>query len=292
MRRGADGALLFVGRADTQVKLHGHRIELGEIETALERLPAVRRAAVVVDGEGVRARLVAFLEQHGAEQHEPAQPGAEQHEPAQPGALAAPAELREQLRRTLPGYAVPSLLVTLDALPLTANGKVDRRALPVPEAVPAAGGPADGPAGGAEPPVGPTEERIAALLAELLGTGPVGRHEDLFDRGAHSLLLARFAERARAEFGAELPLHRLFDRPTVAAVAALVDAAVARPGRAAAAGRPGPTRVDRSRYAVGRGSDGALRPALAGASAGGPSAGVPAAVGRSAAVPSTAGEGR
>ncbi|MFJ3794139.1 amino acid adenylation domain-containing protein [Kitasatospora sp. NPDC090091] len=260
VRRGPDGALLFVGRADSQVKLHGHRIELGEIETALERLPAVRRAAVVVDGEGVRARLVAFLEQHGT-----AQDGA-----LQQGAPAAPGELREQLRRTLPGYAVPSLLVTLDALPLTANGKVDRRALPVPAAGPATGGPADGPSGGAEPPVGPTEERIAALLAELLGTGPVGRHEDLFDRGAHSLLLARFAERARAEFGAELPLHRLFERPTVAAVAALVDAAVAQPGRAAAAGRPGLTRVDRSRYAVGRGSDGALRPALAGASAGGP----------------------
>ncbi|WP_395293021.1 amino acid adenylation domain-containing protein [Kitasatospora hibisci] len=267
VRRGADGALLFVGRDDTQVKLHGHRIELGEVETALERLPAVRRAAVVVDGEGVRARLVAFLEQHGAEQQDPER----EYPPAPPG------ELREQLRRTLPGYAVPSLLVTLDALPLTANGKVDRRALPVPEA-----GPADGPSGGAEPPVGPTEERIAAVLADLLGTGPVGRHEDLFDRGAHSLLLARFAERARAEFGAELPLHRLFERPTVAAVAALVDAAVARPGRAGVAGRPGLTRVDRSRYAVSRGSDGALRPAFAGASSGGPSSGAP----------STTGEGR
>ncbi|MCG6498018.1 non-ribosomal peptide synthetase [Kitasatospora sp. A2-31] len=292
VRRGPDGALLFVGRADTQVKLHGHRIELGEVETALERLPAVRRAAVVVDGEGVRARLVAFLEQHGAAQQgaaqqDPAQHGAGQEDPARERPFAAPGELREQLRRTLPGYAVPSLLVTLDALPLTANGKVDRRALPVPEAGPAAGGPADRPAGGAEPPLGPTEERIAALLAELLGTGPVGRHEDLFDRGAHSLVLARFAERARAEFGAELPLHRLFERPTVAAVAALVDAAVARPGRAGVAGRPGLTRVDRSRYAVSRGSDGALRPALAGASAGGPSTDRP-----STGNPSTSGEGR
>ncbi|MEU3574567.1 non-ribosomal peptide synthetase [Kitasatospora sp. NPDC036755] len=245
VRRGPGGALLFVGRADTQVKLHGHRIELGEIEVALEALPTVRRAAVVVDGEGARARLVAFLERHGADRP----------------ALPAPAELRELLRRTLPGYAVPSLLLTLEELPLTANGKVDRRALPAPEAA----GPDTGPSGAAEQPVGPTERRIAALLAELLGTGPIGRHENLFDRGAHSLLLARFTERARAEFGAELPLHRLFERPTVAAMAVLVDAAP-RADRAGTAGRPGPVRVDRSRYAVNRGSDGALRPVLAGAS--------------------------
>ncbi|MFJ4192152.1 amino acid adenylation domain-containing protein [Kitasatospora sp. NPDC089509] len=262
VRRGPDGALLFVGRADTQVKVHGHRIELGEIEVALERLPAVRRAAVVVDGTGAGARLVAFLEQHRAQEH---------------GRSATPAELREQLRRTLPGYAVPALLVTLDELPLTTNGKVDRRALPAPEAAPAQ----DGTGGAAEPPAGPTEERIAALLADLLGTGPIGRHEDLFDRGAHSLLLARFAERARTEFGAELPLHRLFERPTVAAVAALVDTA-ARERRTAGPARPGLTRVDRSRYAVSRGTDGTLRPRPAAASAS-----VSATT-----VASTAGEGR
>ncbi|MFI0982045.1 amino acid adenylation domain-containing protein [Streptomyces sp. NPDC021093] len=241
VRRGPDGALLFVGRADTQVKLHGHRIELGEIETALERLPSVRRAAVVVDGEGARARLVGYLEQHGTP--------------------AVPAELRELLRRTLPGYAVPSLLVTLDELPLTANAKVDRRALPAPEA--------PRPTGAVEQPVGATEQRIAALLAELLGAERIGRHEDLFERGAHSLLLARFAERLRAEFGAAPSLHLLFDRPTVAAVAALVDAsadAVDRRGTAPAA-RPAPARVDRARYAVSRGADGALRPVLTGAAA-------------------------
>ncbi|MEV6975746.1 amino acid adenylation domain-containing protein [Kitasatospora sp. NPDC093806] len=241
VRRGADGALLFVGRADTQVKLHGHRIELGEIETALERLPSVRRAAVVVDGEGATARLVAYLEQHDPEQR------------------ATPAELRESLRRTLPGYAVPSLLVTLDALPLTANGKVDRRALPAPEDTATDGTSTDA----VEEPVGATERRIAALLAELLGTERIGRHENLFDRGAHSLLLARFAERARGEFGAALPLHRLFERPTVAAVAALVDAAAAGPAPEASAARPVLGRVDRSRYRVSRGSDGALRPAPA-----------------------------
>ncbi|MFB7468605.1 amino acid adenylation domain-containing protein [Streptomyces sp. NPDC056224] len=238
VRRGADGALLFVGRSDTQVKLHGHRIELGEIETALERLPSVRRAAVVVDGEGARARLVGYVEQHGTP--------------------AAPAELRELLLRTLPGYAVPSLLVTLDELPLTANAKVDRRALPAPET--------HRTTGTVEEPVGATEQRIAALLAELLGTERIGRHEDLFDRGAHSLLLARFAERLRAEFGVAPQLHQLFDRPTVAAVAALVDAAAQRPG-AAPVRRPAPARVDRTRYAVSRGSDGALRPVLSGAAA-------------------------
>ncbi|MFJ5679589.1 amino acid adenylation domain-containing protein [Streptomyces sp. NPDC093097] len=241
VRRGPDGALLFVGRADTQVKVHGHRIELGEIETALERLPAVRRAAVVVDGAGARARLVGYLEQHGTP--------------------VAPAALREELRRTLPGYAVPSLLVTLDELPLTANAKVDRRALPAPEAAPTAGA--------LEEPVGATEQRIAALLAELLGAERIGRHEDLFERGAHSLLLARFAERIRAEFGQAPPLHRLFERPTVAAVAALVDTAVERPAQDAPTGRPALARVDRARYAVRRGADGVLRPALTGAVPGG-----------------------
>ncbi|MFJ7209119.1 amino acid adenylation domain-containing protein [Streptomyces sp. NPDC098789] len=236
VRRGLGGELLFVGRSDTQIKLHGHRIELGEIETALERLPAVRRAAVVVDGEGARARLVGYLEQHGSP--------------------ATPAALREELRRTLPGYAVPSLLVTLDELPLTANAKVDRRALPEPETVRSSGV--------VEEPVGPTEQRIAAMLAELLGAERIGRHEDLFDRGAHSLLLARFAERLRAEFGAAPALHLLFDRPTVAAVAALVEAADRGPGSVPAA-RPAPVRVDRGRYAVSRGSDGALRPVLTGA---------------------------
>ncbi|MEV7602205.1 amino acid adenylation domain-containing protein [Kitasatospora sp. NPDC089797] len=265
VRRGPDGALLFVGRADTQVKVHGHRIELGEIEVALERLPPVRRAAVVVDGAGAAARLVGYLEQHGDGEH---------------GAPAAPADLRERLRHTLPGYAVPALLVTLAELPLTANGKVDRRALPAPEAAPAGPDAAGRPV---EPPVGPTEERIAALLAELLGTGPLGRHEDLFDRGAHSLLLARFAERARSEFGTDLPLHRLFERPTVAAVAALVDTA-ARARRTTGPARPGLTRVDRSRYAVSRGADGTLRPQ--------PAASSTAMSAAAAAAGSVAGEGR
>ncbi|MCX5387050.1 non-ribosomal peptide synthetase [Streptomyces sp. NBC_00083] len=240
VRRGPDGALLFVGRADTQVKLHGHRIELGEIETALERLPSVRRAAVVVDGEGARARLVGYVEQRETP--------------------AAPGELREHLGRTLPGYAVPSLLITLDELPLTANAKVDRRALPAPLAA--------GSDEVTEEPVGATERRVAALLAELLEVERIGRHEDLFVRGAHSLLLARFAERVRAEFGAAPPLHRLFERLTVAAVATLVDAAAAGPASTAPAVRPALVRVDRARYAVGRGPDGALRPALTGADAG------------------------
>ncbi|MFE9369731.1 amino acid adenylation domain-containing protein [Streptomyces sp. NPDC006711] len=243
VRRGPDGALLFVGRADTQVKLHGHRIELGEIETALERLPSVRRAAVVVDGEGARARLVGYVEQRETP--------------------AAPAELRERLRRTLPGYAVPSVLMTLDELPLTANAKVDRRALPAPRAAVAPET--------LEEPVGATERRIAALLAELLEVERIGRHEDLFERGAHSLLLARFAERVRAEFGAAPALHQLFERLTVAAVATLVEAAAARPA-GTPAGRRAPVRVDRSRYTVDRAPDGTLRRAPGGAT-GGPNVG-------------------
>ncbi len=214
-RRRTDGRITFVGRTDTQVKVHGHRIELGEIEAALERHRSVRRAAVLVDGDSAQARLVAYVE-------------------AAPGTTSD--GLREALLRWLPSYCVPHVFVVLDALPLTPNAKVDRRALPRPGAAPTA-----------SPRTGytatPTERRIAAIVAELLPAGPIGREDDLFTLGAHSLMMSRLVERIRAEFSAAPPLVRLFENPTVAGISALVDQEPT-----AGAARPALRRVDRSRY--------------------------------------------
>ncbi len=205
VRRRDDGRITFVGRADTQIKLHGHRIELGEVEATLERDPRVRRAAVVVAGEGAQARLSAFVE-----------PAGEQ---------VTPGELRAALRSWLPAYAVPALLTTVAALPLTPNGKVDRRALPGPgQSTP--GTAQDAP----EPPRTDAERRVAGIVSALIPEVRIGRDDDLFDRGAHSLVMARLVERVRDEFGAVPPLGLLFERPTVAGIAAYLEETASPPG--------------------------------------------------------------
>src|SRR6185295_14396642 len=190
VRRLPGGGLDFLGRLDHQVKIRGFRIELGEIEAALPRedRPGERRLA---------AYVVASTEEE---------------------------ELREALLRRLPEPMVPAAWVFLDAMPLTANGKLDRRALsailpPEPDGA-AAEGARD-----------PLEEIVGELFAEVLGLARVaGREEDFFRLGGHSLRVVRLASRLRAAFGVDLDLTAIFDRPTVAGVAALV-AAEARAGR-------------------------------------------------------------
>ncbi|MFC9283460.1 amino acid adenylation domain-containing protein [Streptomyces collinus] len=229
VRRRADGRLAFVGRADTQVKVHGHRIELGEIEATLERQPTVRRAAVIVDGTGSDARLAAYVEPTGTDLDR--------------------AELRTALRAWLPSYAVPSVITVLDALPLTPNGKVNRRALPEPD--PESGrDEQDGP----EPPRTPAERRIAEFAGTLLPGVRIGRTDDLFELGAHSLVMSRLLERVREEYGTVPPFGLLFESPTVAAIAAFVADAAPAP-----AARPALVRADRSRFVAGRGADGKLK---------------------------------
>ncbi len=193
-----DGELEYFGRGDTQVKVRGFRIELGEVEAALRAHPEVREAVAVVreDAPGDR-RIVAYLVPRG---------GAEAAAPA--------AELRAWMGERLPGYMVPSALVALDALPLTGSGKTDRRALPAP--------------GGAASreyvaPRGPMEERVAAVFAEVLGTPRVGVHDDFFDEGGHSLLATRAAARLQRELGVKVPVRVLFERTTVAGVAAWLE---------------------------------------------------------------------
>ncbi|HEX2202459.1 MAG TPA: amino acid adenylation domain-containing protein [Longimicrobium sp.] len=196
-RRLADGSLEFLGRADEQVKVRGFRIEPGEVASVLLEHPAVREAVVVVRGEGDARRLVAYVV------------------PA-PGVAAPPAaELRAHAAGRLPEYMVPAAFVAMDALPVTRNGKVDRRALPDPE--PDAGR-------AYLPPRTPTEEILASAWAELLEVERVGADDDFFALGGHSLLATRVVSRVREALGVELPLRTLFEAPDLGALAAAVDA--------------------------------------------------------------------
>ncbi|HYY99502.1 MAG TPA: amino acid adenylation domain-containing protein, partial [Pyrinomonadaceae bacterium] len=197
----ADGALEFIARIDNQVKVRGFRIELGEIEAALSACANVREAAAVVSGEGVEKRIVAYVV--GSE----------------PGGLSA-AELREQLKERLPEYMMPSAFVLLGALPLTANGKLDRAALPSPSD--AEGQEED------ERPAARTgiEELVCDIWAQVLGVGSVGPLDNFFEVGGHSLLATQVIARVRESLGVALEVRSLFESPTAAEFAEAVAAAL------------------------------------------------------------------
>ena len=197
-RQRPDGVLELLGRVDDQVKIRGFRIELGEVEAALLRQPAVREAAAGVRDIGGERLLVAWVvSEEGA---------------------AGP---RAALAASLPAYMVPSLWVELAALPRTPGGKVDRRALPEPER--------GGAARARTPPRDPVEEALAAIWREVLGVEAVGVDESFFELGGHSLLAMRLLARVRRVFGVELPVHALFERPTIALLAPAVVAEPPRP---------------------------------------------------------------
>ncbi|HLX07815.1 MAG TPA: amino acid adenylation domain-containing protein, partial [Thermoanaerobaculia bacterium] len=223
-RHLSDGALEFLGRIDHQVKVRGFRIELGEIETALAAHPAVARAVVVADAAH-GGRLVAYL---------------------LPRAGLDLAAVRRHAARQLPEHMIPGVWVEIATMPLTASGKVDRRALPSPEA--AAGGPTVagrgrlGPrAEGAAfvPPGTAAEELLAGIWSELLGVEQVGAGDDFFALGGHSLLATQLVSRLRRVLGVELPLRRVFEHPTLRALARELSSGSV-PRLVAAAGRPGP----------------------------------------------------
>ncbi|HEY0022709.1 MAG TPA: non-ribosomal peptide synthase/polyketide synthase [Longimicrobium sp.] len=194
-----DGAVEPVGRADQQVKVRGFRVELGEVESALASHPAIREAAVIArEAEGGDGRLVAYWV--------PSDEGAD----APDGAA-----FRAHLKALVPEYMVPSAYVRLERLPLTANGKLDRRALPEPEALAADSAPAA--------PRTPTEEILAQIWAEVLRLDSVGVNEDFFALGGHSLLATRLLARVQNTLGVVLPLRAVFEGPTVAELAVRVE---------------------------------------------------------------------
>ncbi len=191
-----DGTLEYLGRIDQQVKVRGFRIEPGEVEAALRGHALVRDAAVVVREDAGERRLVGYVVPEGG--------------------APAPAELRGWLGERLPEYMVPGAIVVLDALPTTATGKVDRRALPAPEA----GGSTEGYLA----PRTPVEEVLAGIWSELLGVERVGAHDDFFGLGGHSLLATRVAARVREVLHVDLPLRALFDAPVLEGLAERVEA--------------------------------------------------------------------
>ncbi len=222
-----DGRLEFLGRIDHQVKLRGYRIELGEIEAALRQHPQVREALVALreDVPGDR-RLVAYLvpdqEQRTKNKEQTSE---ESHSQFSILNSQFSGELRQFLRARLPDYMLPSAFVLLDALPLSPSGKLDRRALPAPS--------------GLRPQLGqalvaprtPAEAQIAEIWRELLRIEQVGVHDDFFELGGHSLLLTQLASRIRKGFLIDVPLHVLFDAPTVAAMATAAAAAQGEQGQ-------------------------------------------------------------
>jgi len=195
VRERPDGALEFLGRLDGQIKVRGHRIEPAEVAAALTSHPLLAQAYVSTDRDAQGAvRLVGYVV-----------PGDSRRVPS--GAM-----LRAHLSEQLPAYMVPQAFVVLDALPLTPTGKVDSRALPPVRALESAAP--------YVAPEGALEERLAEIWREVLGLPRVGREDDLFDLGGHSLTVARIAARIRAELGNELGVPDLFDHPTIAVLAA------------------------------------------------------------------------
>ncbi|MGE7989461.1 amino acid adenylation domain-containing protein [Pseudomonas sp. NPDC089554] len=190
VRRNALGSLEYLGRLDFQVKLRGFRIELGEIEAVLAAVPGIREAAVVLFGVGEQARLVAY---HAGEPLDEA-------------------VLREQLAMRLPDYMLPSQFVHLERLPLGASAKVDRKALPEPQARTGQGG----------APLSLWEARLAVLWEELLGSQDIGADDHFFELGGHSLLAARLVARIAERYQRQLALRSVFEAPTLAAQAQLL----------------------------------------------------------------------
>ncbi|MEV7184623.1 non-ribosomal peptide synthase/polyketide synthase [Kitasatospora sp. NPDC093102] len=217
VRWSEDGELHFVGRADDQIKIRGFRIEPAEIEARLTAHPAVAEAVVSLHQDAGRKRLAAHLV------------------PAEGTEPPAAAELRAHLAADLPDYMVPAAFVTLPELPLTANGKVDRRRLPAP----------DWSAGGDRPHRAPGTDRerlLAAIWAELLGVERVGLDDDFFLLGGDSILSIQVVSRARAA-GLALSPRDLFRHPTVAALAAAAGSAVTVAGTGPVSGEVGLTPI-------------------------------------------------
>ncbi|WP_440532063.1 amino acid adenylation domain-containing protein [Variovorax sp. YR566] len=197
VRWNAEGQLEYLGRIDHQVKVRGFRIELGEIEAQLLAQPEVREAVVVARDAASGARLVGYVSAHA-------------------GQAIETAVLRERLAAALPDYMVPAALVVLDTLPLNANGKVDRKALPAPEF---------GEARAGEEPQGLVEGALAAIWGQVLGVPHVGRHDNFFELGGDSLVALRLLARINKSraLGVKISLQDLLQKQTIARLVAQLD---------------------------------------------------------------------
>ncbi|WP_146174889.1 non-ribosomal peptide synthetase [Umezawaea tangerina] len=191
VRLWPDGTMEFLGRLDHQVKVRGHRVELGEVDSALASSPLVERGVAHARRDGDTAELVGYVV------------------PASDTVTAA--DVRAALALVLPPHAVPTAVVLLDRIPLTDNGKVDRRALPAPT----------GRGGGRA--LSATEARIGEVWAETLGVGGIGADDNFYDLGGHSLAATRAIARLRHHLGVRVPLRALVTEPSLAGFAALVD---------------------------------------------------------------------
>jgi len=196
VRQRPDGTLLFLGRADDQVKVRGFRIELGEIETVLAQHPAVAQAVVVAREEGPGNAALAGYVRFGTA-----------------GDVALDA-LRAHLRERLPEYMVPGVLMTVDAFPMTPNGKIDRRRLPEPDTRQVA---ARAPF---LPPTGRLESAVARVWQDVLRLDAVGVDDNFYELGGHSLLMVQAQTRIRESTGADLSIVDMFRYPTVRSLAA------------------------------------------------------------------------
>ncbi|HET9182778.1 MAG TPA: amino acid adenylation domain-containing protein [Candidatus Angelobacter sp.] len=197
-----DGTIEFIGRNDSQVKIRGYRVELGEIEAMLQQQSGVTGCAVVVKtGANGSKRLVAYVV--GERKHE---------------------DLRRDLKGKLPTYMIPSAIVELQALPLSGNGKVDREAL---EKLEDLGSGTEH----YEVPHTAVEEQLAEIWAETLELGRVGRNDNFFDLGGHSLLATLLATRMENSFGIEVPVRAIFESPTIAELADVIESGLKLPGR-------------------------------------------------------------
>ena len=198
-----DGRIEFLGRVDDQVKIRGYRIELGEIEARLREQRGVQEAAVVVREEGGEKRVVGYVV-------------------GKVGEEVQGMEVRKGMKEWLPEYMVPSVVMVLEEMPLTVNGKVDRGALPV------AG------IASSEEYVGPEtemEEKMSRIWGEILGREQVGVEENFFEIGGHSLLGTRMMSQVRSGLGVEVPLRALFELPTIRGLAERVEQELKRGGK-------------------------------------------------------------
>ena len=212
LARWSDDQLEYLGRVDDQVKIRGFRVELGEIEAVLAAQPGVEQSAVSVrqdrPGDAILVGYVVSV----------------------PGHQLDPAGLRDAAAAALPGYMVPAAVVVLDRLPLNPNGKLDRRALPAPEFATASARAEPATAG---------ERALCTVFAQVLGLDRVGVEDSFFDLGGHSLLATRLVSRIRTALGVEVPVRAVFEHPSVAALARVVDdAETARPLLRRAPARP------------------------------------------------------